>query len=152
MSTPSGEASRIHGSCLCGGVRFEIAGPLMSPLNCHCSQCRKQHGAAFRSRVRVKADDVRWLAGEDLITFFESARGYLRGFCRKCGSPILNKNGPNWKPPAEFPNVGPPQVGIALALLDHPPVRPECHTFVASKADWFDITDGLPQYPGYPPA
>ena len=44
----------IHGSCLCGGVEFEIAGPLMAPLNCHCSQCRKQHGAAFRSRVRVR--------------------------------------------------------------------------------------------------
>lgn len=49
-----------------GGVRFEIAGPLMSPLNCHCSQCRRQHGAAFRSRVRVKAEDFRWLQGEDL--------------------------------------------------------------------------------------
>ena len=42
----------IHGSCLCGGVKFEIAGPLMAPLNCHCSQCRKHHGSAFRSRVR----------------------------------------------------------------------------------------------------
>jgi hypothetical protein len=31
----------IHGSCLCGGVEFEIDGPLMAPLNCHCSQCRK---------------------------------------------------------------------------------------------------------------
>ena len=30
---------------------FEIAGPLMAPLNCHCSQCRKHHGSAFRSRV-----------------------------------------------------------------------------------------------------
>jgi hypothetical protein len=32
----------IHGSCLCGGVKFEIAGPLMAPLNCHYSQCRKR--------------------------------------------------------------------------------------------------------------
>jgi hypothetical protein len=40
--------SPVRGSCLCG-IKFEIAGPLLGPINCHCSQCRKQHGAAFRS-------------------------------------------------------------------------------------------------------
>jgi hypothetical protein len=68
----------IHGSCLCGGVKFEIAGPLTAPLNCHCSQCRKQHGSAFRSRVRVQAKDFRWLHGEHLVKFYESSRGYQR--------------------------------------------------------------------------
>jgi hypothetical protein len=78
----------IGGSCLCGGVKFEITGPLSSSLNCHCSQCRKQHGAPFRSRVRVQVEDFRWLQGEHLIKYYESAGGYLRGFCRECGSPI----------------------------------------------------------------
>jgi hypothetical protein len=141
----------VRGSCLCGGVTFEIAGPLMAPLHCHCSQCRKQHGAAFRSRVRVMAADVRWLSGEDLIKFHETPRGYLRGFCRECGSPVINKTGPNWTSPAEFPGGGPPQYGIPLATLDNPGVRPACHTFVADKAPWYDIDDDLPQYPGYPP-
>ena len=44
-----------------------------------------------------------------------------------------------------------PQYGVALALLDDPPVRPALHCFVASKAPWFEITDDLPQYPEYPP-
>jgi hypothetical protein len=141
----------IHGSCLCGGVEFEIAGPLMAPLNCHCSLCRKQHGAAFRSRVRVLAKDFRWLKGEHLVKFYESSRGYQRGFCSECGSPIINRNGPNWKPPAEFPHNAALQYGVALALLDDPPLRPALHCFVASKAPWFEITDDLPQYPEYPP-
>jgi|SRR5579884_476535 len=140
----------IRGSCLCGGVAFEITGPLQSPLNCHCSQCRKQHGAAFRSRVRVAASDFRWLHGENRVKFYESARGYQRGFCGDCGSPILNRAGPNWQAPSDFPD-GPPQYGIALALLENPPVRPALHCFVESKAQWFDITDDLPQYPEYPP-
>ena len=46
--------SVLHGSCLCRGVRFEITGPLIAPSNCHCSICRKQHGAAFWSRARVR--------------------------------------------------------------------------------------------------
>jgi hypothetical protein len=141
----------IHGSCLCGGVEFEIAGPLTAPLNCHCSQCRKQHGAAFRSRVRLQAKDFRWLRGEHLVKFYESPRGYQRGFCSQCGSPIINRNGPNWKSPPGYPNATSPQYGVALALLDDPPVRPELHCFVASKAPWFEITDDLPQCPEYPP-
>ena len=142
----------IRGSCLCGGITFEITGPLLSPMNCHCSQCRKQHGAAFRSRVRVAASDFRWITGEHLIKYYQSPRGYQRGFCRECGSPIINKAGPNWQPPAAFPNPPVPQYGIALGVLDdQPPVRPQLHCFIASKAPWFEITDGLPQYPDYPP-
>ena len=141
----------IRGNCLCGGIRFEITGPLLAPLNCHCSQCRKQHGAAFRSRVRVAAADFRWVQGEDLIKYYESPRGYLRGFCRDCGSPVINRAGPNWKVPPDFPATA-PQYGIALALLDDPQVTPQLHCFTASKAPWFEITDDLPQYEGYPPA
>lgn len=58
----------IRGSCLRGGVKFEITGPLLRLLNCHClnchcSLCRKQHGAAFRSRARVQVEDFKWVHG-----------------------------------------------------------------------------------------
>ena len=142
--------TNIRGACPCGGMAFEITGPLLAPLTCHCSQCRKQHGAAFRSRVRIAASDLRWLRGEDLLKFYESPRGYQRGFCSACGTPILNRAGPKWQAPAAFPD-GPPQYGIPLAILDNPPARPALHCFVDSKAAWFDITDDLPQYPEYPP-
>jgi len=141
----------IRGSCLCGGITFEITGPLLASLNCHCSQCRKQHGAAFRSRVRVAASDFHFLAGEHLLKFYQSPRGYQRGFCTDCGSPIINRAGPNRKMPPEFPDPPSPQYGVALALLDDPPARPALHCFVASKAPWFEITDDLPQYSEYPP-
>ena len=140
----------LRGSCLCSGIAFEITGPLLNPLNCHCSQCREQHGAAFRSRVRIAARDFRWLKGEHLIKYYESPRGYQRGFCSTCGSPIINRARPNWTAPAAFPDTS-PQYGIALALLDDPPARPQCHVFVGSKAPWFEITDDLPRHAEYPP-
>jgi hypothetical protein len=65
----------LHGSCLCGGVKFEISGQLTPPSNCHCSMCRKQQGAAFRSRARVRAADFKWVQGEDLVKFYESTPG-----------------------------------------------------------------------------
>jgi hypothetical protein len=63
----------LHGSCLCRGIRYEIDGELADALNCHCSMCRKAHGAAFRSRARVRAADFRLVGGEELMTFYESS-------------------------------------------------------------------------------
>lgn len=141
----------LHGSCLCGGVKFEINGPLIGPSNCHCSMCRKQHGAAFRSRARVQKSDFKWVQGEDLVTFYESSPGGYRGFCRVCGSPIINKFDVGSMLAGRDPNA-PSRYGIALATLDDDPgVRPEAHIFVASKAPWFEITDGLPQFADYRP-
>jgi hypothetical protein len=142
----------VRGSCLCGGVKFEIDGPLLRPLNCHCTFCRKQQGAAFRSRARVRRGNFKWLQGEELLTYYEATPGYRRGFCRICGSPIVNRAEPH-SPLAQHNPQSLDEFGIALAVLDDDPgVRPESHCFVDSKAPWFEITDDLPQYPGYPPA
>jgi hypothetical protein len=141
----------LRGSCLCGGVKFEITGPLLRPLNCHCVFCRKQQGAAFRSRARARRSDFRWIAGEELLTYYEATPGYRRGFCRVCGTPILNRVEPH-SPLARTNPVSLDEFGIALAVLDDDPgVRPESHCFVRSKAPWFEITDDLPQYATYPP-
>ena len=91
MGGHGGKPRMIRGSCLCGGVKYRIAGPLTQALNCHCTMCRKLQGAAFRSRATVKAADFAWVQGESLVTFYESSPGNHRGFCRVCGSPILSK-------------------------------------------------------------
>jgi hypothetical protein len=102
--------------------------------------CRKAHGAAFRSRARVGAADFRWVQGEDLVNYYESSPGTHRGFCRICGSPLVSR----------FDDY-PSQYGLPLGALDDDPgVKPKLHVFVAHKAPWFDITDGLPQFPELP--
>src|SRR5882672_10838338 len=117
----------VRGSCLCGGVKFEIVGPFVRPLNCHCSLCRKQQGAAFRSRARVRRSDFKWLQGEELLTYFEATPGYRRGFCRVCGSPIVNYAEPH-SPLARRNPQSLDEFGVALAVLDDDPgVRPESH-------------------------
>ena len=124
------------GSCLCGGVRYEIAGELEAPLNCHCSMCRKATGAAFRSRASVATSDFRWVTGEALLARFESSPGNVRTFCRVCGSTLVTI----------FPN-SPEQLGLAMGTLDDDPgVKPELHVYVGYKAPWYDIGDMLPQF------
>ena len=130
----------VSGSCLCGGVRYEITGPLTGALHCHCSMCRKAHGATFRSRARVRAADFRWVRGEELLAWYESSPGTHRGFCRVCGSKLLSRF-----------DRGPSAYGLPLGALDGDPgVRPALHVFVAHKAPWFEIADGLPQHAELP--
>jgi hypothetical protein len=140
----------LHGSCLCRGVRFEISGPLRPARNCHCSMCRKQQGAAFRSAARISAADLKWIGGEDLVKFYESSPGTFRGFCGVCGSPIINSFDERSRS-AAFRPAAVSEYGVALATLDAD-VRPGFHIFVGSKAPWFEVTDDLPQYQDYPPA
>ncbi len=44
------------GSCLCGGVAFELRGPLDDVIACHCGQCRKQTGNYWSSTHTADAD------------------------------------------------------------------------------------------------
>ncbi len=130
----------LRGSCLCGGIRYQVTGQLSGALNCHCSMCRKAPGGAFRTRARVKAVDFHLIQGEDLVTYYQSSPGTYRGFCRVCGSPILSKF-----------EVDQAQYALPLGALDDDPgVKPQCHVHVASKAPWYTITDDLPQFPELP--
>jgi hypothetical protein len=131
----------ITGSCLCGGVRYEIDGKIGPALNCHCSMYRKATGAAFRSRVAVLRKNLRWVTGEGLLTYYDSSPTTTRTFCKVCGSTLVSLFHDN-----------PETFGLPMGTLDDDPdIRPQFHVFVGSKAPWFEITDRLPQYEGFPP-
>lgn len=129
----------IRGGCLCGGVRYEVHGTISTASNCHCSRCRKAHGAAFATYAPVKMNDFVMVAGSGDIAAYESSPGVTRTFCKRCGS-TLQFLSAKW--PMSF--------GLALGTLDDDPgVRPSRHIFVGSKAPWFEITDRLPQHNDY---
>ena len=128
----------LRGGCLCGSVRYEIHGAIGRITHCHCSQCRKAHGAAFGSYAKVKRSEFRLISGEADIAAYPSSPGVLRTFCRGCGATL------------QFIREARTD-GFSLAvgtLDDDPGVRPAAHIFVDSKAPWFEITDGLPQHTG----
>jgi hypothetical protein len=131
----------MRGSCLCGTLRYEIDGPFTMVMNCHCSMCRKHHGAPFATFAAAPLDGFRWLAGQDSIGEVQSSAHGKRYFCKVCGSvaPLLM---PDWKMAVVFPGN----------LEDAPDVRVEAHIFVGSKAPWYSIEDDLPQHAGYPPS
>jgi hypothetical protein len=121
-------------------VQFE-SGPFDSMLHCHCAMCRKHHGAMFATFLTAPREGFRWLAGEEEVVIYRSSERGLRPFCRICGS-VLPSVLPDW-PSIVFVPAG--------NVEGDPGQRPQLHMFAASRASWFPITDGLPQYGTFPP-
>lgn len=145
----------VGASCLCGDVRWEVdlpierlprdesAAALLSLIvmsNCHCSRCRKAHGAPFATYVAAREKHFRLTQGHDRIVRYESSPGAFRPFCSRCGSVV--PDGVAWQG----------RVGMPAGPFDADPgLRPRSHIFFASKAPWVDVHDDLPRFDAYPP-
>jgi hypothetical protein len=125
--------SEVHkGSCLCGAVSFEVAGPLKGPDACHCRHCRKQSGHYWASSDAPRTAVT--IHGEDKVTWFRSSEKVRRGFCSVCGSVLF------WDP------IHKDVIGFAMGALDTPTgTHLAVHIFVSQKGDYYEIADGLPQ-------
>lgn len=126
----------LTGQCLCGGVRFTYQGPLGPIALCHCSQCRRVHGSAFSASAPIQRVHWQLEAGADLIREYESRPGKYRAFCSTCGSALYSRVD-------AIPGI----LRLRIGVINEPVGRlPAAHVFVAYQADWFEITDGIPQY------
>ena len=134
----------VRGSCLCGGVTFELTRPFRRASHCHCSRCRKHSGSGHLTHGRVPREGFRLLTGEGLIEVWRpAAGGAAKAFCRRCGSSLFGGSWPDG-----------PEVSVRLGALDDDPgVRPQFHTFVDSRGAWEVLPDdGLPRHPGLAPS
>ena len=130
----------MKGSCLCGGVEYEVAS-LAGPIgHCHCKTCRKAHAAAYASTARANRVDFRWIKGQDHLGAFESTPGKLRHFCKNCGTHLV----------AEW--VAQPQAIVRVATLDDDPgSRPVANIWVTHDVPWLYNGAELASFPQAPP-
>ena len=128
----------IEGSCLCGAVRYAVRDEFRYALNCHCGQCRRATGAAFKPFAGIERQKLKLTRGRDSLLIYGDERAH-DARCGQCGSLLYSvvRDG-------EFVHV------TLGTLIDVPAIRPTAHIFVGSKAAWHDITDNLPQHDEFP--
>jgi hypothetical protein len=142
MIAPEPAMSRtLAGKCYCGAVEYAVADEFLYAANCHCSNCRRTTGSAFKPFAGIERSKLAIAKGaSELMIFGEQDANNTH--CKRCGSllySVVRDGG---------------FVHVAMGtLVDDPTIRPTHHIFVGSKAPWFAIGDGLPQYEGHvPPA
>ncbi len=124
----------VKGQCFCGAVSFEIEGPLTPGSLCHCSQCRRLHGApgAYTS---APASAYR-ISGEESLKWFATSARAEQSFCRTCGSKLF------WR------EIGDKDLDATLGTLDSPTgITLGRHIFTRHQGDYYEIDhDGVPRY------
>src|SRR3954468_3432040 len=134
MERRPGTIGTLAGSCTCGAVRYAVTDEFAYALNCHCSQCRRATGSAFKPFAGIERRKFQVTqGGEQLHLVGEPLAHDAR--CRQCGSLLYSL-----VRDAAFVHV------TLGTLIDDPGIRPSAHIFVSSKAPWFTITDNLPQH------
>ena len=124
----------LAGECFCRAVGYAVADEFAYAMNCHCSNCRRTTGAAFKPFAGIARDKFGVTRGEDDLMIYGDEANH-DAHCGRCGSLLYSvvRDG-------AF-------VHVAMGtLVDDPTIRPTAHIFVGSKASWFAITDDLPQY------
>jgi len=118
----------VGGACLCGAVRFRAALPPNWVAHCHCSMCRRAHGAGFVTWVGFPRDAVVLESGADVLTRFRSSASGTRGFCSRCGSTLFFESS-HW----------PDETHVTLANLEAADgLEPQAHAYWSSRAPWAD--------------
>ena len=130
----------ITGRCECAAIRYSAGGDVNDFSHCHCSQCRRLHGAGIVSFAGVDEDRFEWTTDTATLRIYASSDQNDRHFCSRCGSQILVKS-------KEEPGV----LYLAMGTIDGNPELPDgYHQFFESKVGWLDLCDDLPRYPeGY---
>ena len=132
MSTE--QTTRKTGGCLCGAVRYEVDGPLRKVVYCHCEQCRKTSGH-YVAATAVDVDKLTFTEDSGL-RWYRSSDIAERGFCQHCGSSLF------WRPDHGK------YVALMAGALDAPTgLTSREHIHVDDASDYYELTDGLPQYP-----
>lgn len=125
------------GGCLCGVIRYRVAGQLQksAAAYCHCKLCQRSTGAPVVAWVTVPAEALSVLHGTPKA--YLSSPKAVREFCSDCGTQLFFRY-----------TEGPAEVDITIASLDDSAsIAPTYHIWTSSQLPWFDIDDGLRRFP-----
>ncbi|WP_250627921.1 GFA family protein [Pinirhizobacter soli] len=124
----------LTGSCYCGAATYLVPDEFLYAAYCHCSNCRRTTGSAFKPFAGIERSKLVATCSSDALQMVGDVEGNDT-HCATCGSLLYSvvREGA--------------YVHVAMGtLVDAPAIRPAHHIFVGSKAPWHQITDDLPQY------
>src|SRR5216683_3301046 len=75
----------LAGKCLCGAVHYAVADEFVYAANCHCSNCRRTTGSAFKPFAGIARDRLNITQGQDNLLIFGDKNAAHDVHCNTCG-------------------------------------------------------------------
>jgi hypothetical protein len=121
---------RIEGGCHCGNIKYEGEADLEKAGVCHCTDCQRLSGTAFRVFVPVSSETFH-ISGQPTVyvKIGDSGNKREQAFCPRCGSPIYST------PPGDGPKVYNIRVGT---IQQRDQIMPKSQIWLRSKMPWVD--------------
>ena len=135
VTSPERASARtLVGKCQCGAVHYAVADEFVYAANCHCANCRRATGSAFKPFAGIARDKLRITSGADHLMIFGDDDGH-DARCQACGSLLYSVVRDGAFEPTKM---------CLLGRMAGSSTRVPMATW--TKAPWFTITDDLPQY------
>ena len=132
------DGKSANGSCFCGAVQFRVAFPTLFCAHCHCTMCRRAHGAGYVTWIGVPRPQLAVETGEADLRCFDSSDHGKRSFCGTCGSTLFFED-----------SNEPDRVDVVRANLHGEIDRaPQAHCFMDDRVHWVTLADDLPRLGG----
>ena len=130
----------IDGGCHCGFVSYEAdVDPEMVSI-CHCTDCQRLTGTAYRVTISAPRETFAITAGEPKLyeKLGDNSRKRLQYFCPNCGSPVYTTGE---KEDAE-------EVVIRLGTVNQRhEFHPRSQIWCSSELSWAEDLSSLPKQP-----
>ena len=128
---------QVHGSCHCANIRYEAVVDPEQTTICHCTDCQKLTGSAYRVSVPAHEGSFRLLAGEPRIYVKTGDNGARRAqaFCPDCGSPLFTYD-------VDDPAIHGLRVGC---IAERKALVPRQQKWCGSALGWTENLAGMPR-------
>lgn len=138
--------STLTGGCLCGAVRYTVAGPIAELRACHCHDCQKASGTGGSVNAMLKSVAFKLSKGtpKRYTATADSGRTLYRYFCGDCGSPLYSQR-----------QLTPENMALRIGSLDaeHASgMKIVGNIWTRSARSWSHIDPASQQFPGQPDA
>ena len=132
-----GRSVKVNGSCHCGNIRYEAEVDPGKVTVCHCSDCQKLTGSAFRANVQAPRETFVLSGGAPKIYVKTADSGTRRAhaFCPECGTPVYS-----------CAVADPPYYSLRVGCLDErAQLKPARQIWCKSALGWAMNLEGFEQ-------